>query len=67
VLVQVLVQRRGTRVQEPESVPVVGAERVARGRATMGMGRRRSSFTSLAVRAVLTLPVLFSLLMALML
>jgi hypothetical protein len=57
VLVLVL---RGMRVREPERGQRA-APRLARGRAMMGMGRRRSSFTSLAVRASADSPVCFML------
>ena len=56
VLLVLLPLLRGTRVRDR----VVGAQaqRVVRGRAMMDMGRRRSSFTSLAVRLTFSLLLL---------
>ena len=54
VLLVALLLLRGTRIRD--RVVEAQAQRVVRGRAMMDMGRRRSSFTSLAVRLTFSLP-----------
>ena len=54
VLLVLVLVLRGTRVRD--RVVEAQAQRVVRGRVMMDMGRRRSSFTSLAVRLTFSLP-----------